>query len=301
MAVLLVLGALALTTPHRLGTRRLWSYALLIAVLLLPNLLHIYAVSHEAWGASGPKFALSHFIPNIQVNGPYYINNELFPVLFTLLALAGLFNGRVMGAWRGILLIWLMIFWGIFLFFYAGSYKYGADVRFALLSFIPLAVLAGSGCSWVVEKISAVFPAKRSLVAAGMTLVLLFNGIQFFPMIRQVGQEAWSSRSDHDFAKRFIEKIPRRSIVLTHNPTMFLLWGQSAIQAYAGIHRPELIARLMKRYDGHVYFHENYWCNVASKPTRRLCQAIRDNYDLIEIDSATEQTHTYGLHKMRLK
>ncbi len=41
--------------------------------------------------------------------------------------------------------LWFVLFWGIFLFFYAGSYRYGADVRFALLSFMPLAVLAGIG------------------------------------------------------------------------------------------------------------------------------------------------------------
>ncbi|MCJ7685315.1 MAG: hypothetical protein MUO68_13595 [Desulfobacteraceae bacterium] len=124
---------------------------------------------------------------------------------------------------------------------------------------------------------------------------------KFVPLISRVGQEAWGSRHDHKYAKEFIGKIPERSIVLTQNPTMLLLWNQNAIQTYAGINNPGLIKDLMKRYQGHVYFHYNYWCNTQNKRNVRLCQSIRDKYDLEEVAKAKEQDYEYGLYKLRVK
>jgi hypothetical protein len=57
----------------------------------------------------------------------------------------------------------------------------------------------------------------------------------------------------------------------------------------------------MKRYQGHVYFHYNYWCNTMNKRNQNLCQSIRDKYNLEEIITAREQNYEYGLYKMTFK
>jgi hypothetical protein len=195
---------------------------------------------------------------------------------------------------------WFLLFWGIFLFFYAGSYKYGADMRFALVSFMPLAVLAGAGAErlkqWIKEG-GYLKPAPGAVIA----LIILFSWLQFLPYVRTVGQEAWGARFDHQYAKEFIKEIPERSIVLTHNPTMFNLWGRNAIQMYAGINNPDVIRHLMVKYQGEVYYHQNYWCNTQSDVNRRLCQGIAERYNLTEVVSAREQDYEYGLYKMTLK
>ena len=158
------------------------------------------------------------------------------------------------------------------------------DVRFALLSFMPLTILAGMGAGWIREKLLAFSSytmalnaaqnksAPKTMAAFLVLLLLLFPLLKFLPMTRLLGQEAWGSRYDHKYAQEFIARIPDRSIVLTQNPTMFLLWKQNAIQTYAGINNPGLIRELMKRYQGHVYFHDNYWCNTLNKRNVRLCQ-----------------------------
>ena len=74
-----------------------------------------------------------------------------------------------------------------------------------------------------------------------LVIVLLVSWLKFLPLVRLVGQEAWGARYDHDHAREFIKKIPNRAIVLSHIPTMFLLWGQNAIQTFAGINNPEII------------------------------------------------------------
>ena len=408
--------ALLVATPRRLTRWEVWLLGLPALVFLLPQFLHIYAVSGESWGAEGAKFSLEFFFKNIAVNGPYYLNNQLFPAVFTFLAFLGLAGplrnrgrrdedgpasavsagnavGTVTaapsrpdeaagtdridvsgssdlsrsrgGGWvkigdekgkggvgpaargarfvlPGLFLLWFVMFWGIFLFFYAGSYKYGADVRFALVSFMPLAVLAGMGADRlqaVITRLTYRLAARRphtaraaagrmrspapdpepfgspplsgddagrpfragGALAAGLIFVLLlYSWLPFLPLIRLVSQEAWGARYDHAYARQFIEKIPRRSVVLTHVPTMLLLWQQGAIQTFAGINNPDIITELLKRYNGHVYFHHNYWCSTAGHH-KELCSMMREKYELTEIAAAQEQHVHYGLYRIRFK
>ena len=265
------------------------------AFFLFPHILHIYTASGNAWGAEGDTFSLAFAGKNFATNGLYYLNNRHFPVLFTALAAVGLLPLGEAGRWRLMTAIWFLLFWGIFLLFYAGSYEYGADVRFAVVSFMPLSVLAGLGAGSIRNAI------PRRSGGALIVMVVLAVWINFLPMIRTEGQEAWGARYDHYYARTFLEKVPRRSVILTHIPTMFLLWQQSAIQTYAGINNPDVIQFLMTKYGGEVYFHYNYWCNTATEKNQKLCQMIRERYDLEEVAIAKEQNYTYGLYKIRFK
>ncbi len=321
--------------PNPFATRVFWAMGLVFFALIIPDIWHFYAMSGQSWGAQGAKFsAEAFFLKNLQVNGFYYFENKAFPVLITLLAIVGIAAGKSRSECDGektgrlpvmMILLWFLLFWGIFLFFYAGSYKYGADVRFALVSFMPVAVLAGIGADIVREKVDEAAARRRKSVVGGkgaaagggsaclrtapgqlsivglLIIVLLVSWMKFLPLIRLVGQEAWGARSDHAFAREFIKKIPNRSIVLTHIPTMFLLWGQNAIQTYAGINNPDIIRDLMKRYGGHVYFHQSYWCNTINDSNRTLCDGIRQRYNLEPVATAREQAHEYGLYRMTLK
>jgi hypothetical protein len=298
--------------PHPFATRVFWAMGLVSFGLAIPLIWHFHAMSGQSWGAEGAKFATAYFLKNLAANGFYYLNNDGFPVLFTLLAAVGLAAGTgSLGRDEGkrgylpalVILLWFLLFWGIFLFFYAGSYKYGADVRFALVSFMPLAVLAGIGAEFV-RHIGAGRRrngAERLPVAALLILVLIVSWLHFLPLIRLVGQEAWGARYDHASAREFIKKIPNRAIVLTHIPTMFLLWGQNAIQTYAGINNPDIIRDLLNRYGGHVYFHQSYWCNTRNDSNRLICDGIRERYYLEPVAVAREQVHEYGLYRMTFK
>ena len=300
-------------SPRIFINRQVWSFGLLTTLFLLPHILHIYATSGHSWGSEGAKFSLGFFWDNLSINGIYYLNNRLFPVFLTALGVLGLIFSKHSLKWRLLILFWFLLFWGIFLFFYAGSYEYGADVRFSLVSFMPLAILAGMGGGFIREKIDSGFKmqdtgyknpvpsSSQYIVPSLLIFVMLFSFVRFLPLIRQVGQEAWGARYDHKYAREFSAKIPRRSIVLTHNPTMFLLWNRNAIQTYAGINNPDLIKQLMEKYKGHVYFHYNYWCNTRSVTNKRLCQAIREKYWLKKVVGAREQDYWYALYQISIK
>lgn len=141
----LAAGVLLVVSPRTFAHRKLWTFTLLTTLFFLPHILHFHAVSGHSWGAEGSKFSLAFLGHNLSTNGLYYLNDRQFPVVLTVLAAPGLFCSRGLVKWRILLLMWFLLFWGIFLFFYAGSYQYGADVRFAVVSFMPLAILAGIG------------------------------------------------------------------------------------------------------------------------------------------------------------
>jgi hypothetical protein len=298
LIVPLVFLALVLIRKENLFKKQLWGWAIIPAVFLTPQIIHLFAVSNQTWGADGAKFSGEFFRNNIMVNGPYYLNNEFFPALVTLLAAAGLFLSKYSGKWRAVVIFWFIAFWGIFLFFYAGSYRYGADVRFAVLSFAPLAILAGMGAGWIKNKLERPFPRRDVVII--MILVIVLAWIKFLPLIRLTGQEAWAARADHALTREFVKKIPEKSIVLTHIPTMLLLWQQSAINITAAKDEG-LMRSLINTYDGNVYFHYNYWCETSSDEQSKICRQIKQKFDLEEIIADRSMGRLYGLYRIRIK
>jgi hypothetical protein len=94
-------------------------------------------------GAAAAPLSLGYIGPNLRVNGRFYLGDERFPFIFTLLALAGLFGRRLVTE-RVALLAYFALFFAIDLLFYAGSYNYGADVRYSPMTYPPLPSSADS-------------------------------------------------------------------------------------------------------------------------------------------------------------
>ncbi len=286
-------------------------FYLLLAVfflLIIPHLVHLYAVKDMGWGSSGPKFSLSFFKGNVKANGLFYLKNVRFPVLFTMLFACGLLLGRIReesGRYsfflkeKCVISLWFLLFWGIFIFFYAGSYNYGADVRFSLLSALPIALIAGNGA----ESINNLF-RRRLEVTAGtviLPILIVFSFLPFLPFVRSITQEAWGARADHRFAREMAAALPDDAVVLTHNPNMFLLWGKNAAQASLATEHSSVFKRLFYRYKGGVYLHYNFWCNVPDKLQNSFCTNILERYDCTSVMSFKEQNYTYELYKVHKK
>ncbi|MBW1973522.1 MAG: glycosyltransferase family 39 protein, partial [Deltaproteobacteria bacterium] len=244
-------------------------------ILIFPFLLHLFAVRTENWGAQGAKFALKYLKQNYHINAPFYIKNIEFPAIVTLIAVIGVISFK---KWKEslICLLWFSSFFFIFLFFYAGSYHYGADVRYSLLTYMPIALLAGFGAKKISKLLSIFITKKYSIIIiAGLFLYFL---IYFLPNIRATTQEAWAARSDVYFAKKMAKLIPKNSIILTHNPNMFLIWGKNAAQASTATYDPQRMRYYFHKYKGGVFFHYNYWCGVHNILQRSFCTNILKRY-----------------------
>jgi len=272
--VLAAAGAIVLFLARDLLRRQaLWATALLTLVLLVPQLAHMWAVRHERWGSSqSGKFSLEYAKANLGPNVRYYARGEDFPGLFTALALLGLIRpGRRRESLS--ILVWFLLLFAIFVPFYAGSYRYGADVRFSLMSATPLAALAGAGLGWLFELSRRHRPDSRLLAAAPYLLVVYAASV-YLPFTRAIGRESWASRADHAAALRMVAEVPEDGLVLTHNPGMIHVMGRSAAQTSIASQQPARVDEFFHRFPGGVYFHYNFWCNVDDPTQNEFCRQV---------------------------
>jgi hypothetical protein len=319
-----------LSCKNELKQGRLYLLLSIFFLLIIPHLIHLYAVKGEGWGSTGPKFAFAYFNENIMVNSLFYFKNIRFPLIFTILFWAGILlhqrrdakveNRDEMKAkirsffpalfswlqqqtyhWKEkwIIFIWFIISWGVFLFFYAGSYNYGVDVRFSLLSSMPLAILAGYGAGAIEYQLvrRLRLPWMHGILAS----LIIFSFVSFLPVIRAITQEAWGARADHHFAQMMAKEVPPGALILTHNPNMFLLWQKSAAQASLATEHPSYSNNFFSRYYGGVYFHFNFWCNVADPLQNSFCTNILEKYNCTPIISFKERSYNYVLYKVAKK
>ena len=270
---LLVLPIVAAVAWPRLGLDlqrpRGWWGAVLFLALGAIHLGHLFAVRNIAWGTEGPRFSWTYVAGNFAANGRFYLGDERFPVIVTVLAVIGL-AGAVRRRERWLMAAYFLAFFGIDLAFYAGSYNYGADVRYSLMTYPPIAVLAGTGAAAISRAIARRAPALPA--TAAIATVLLFQFLLYTPSIRAIPEEAWAARADVRFAKEFAAHLPADSYVLTQNPGMFHVWGIGAGQMSRAVASPNYTSWLLRQHNGGVYIHWNFWCNVLDDAQPALCR-----------------------------
>jgi hypothetical protein len=298
------LAALAtlLLAPGELRKKHVYVVGVIVFILLIPHLGHLWAVRGEGWGATGEagKFAWSYVGGNLETNAKFYVEGKEFPLYFTVLAVLGLFAA---GRWRekSIVILWFIFFFGIFIPFHAGSYRYGADIRFSLLSAMPLAVLGGMGSGWLGEWLKARMKNNRRAAAMAPLLGAAYFFSLYIPLVRAVGREAWAARADHDIARELLEKVPEGSIVLSHNPGMLQVMGQSAVQTSVVSYQPERVDGFFRQFPGGVYFHFNFWCNITDEVQNEFCNKVLQTYPTEVIEDRSARSYRYVLYRLMPK
>lgn len=278
-----------------LRSPRGWWAGLFFLVLTAVPIAHLYAVRNVEWGTSVARFSLQYLPGNLRVNGRFYLFDERFPMAFTLLALFGL---ALPGFRRERLAtaLYFALFFAIALVFYAGSYNYGADVRYSLLNYPPLAILAGVGAARLVRIL-----IWRGMNARGMLVTALaFLFLWYAPVVRATTEEAWAARADVRFAREFAVALPPESYILTHNPGMFQLWGNSAGQLPLMVLNPHYVQFLASRYPGGVYVHWNYWCNVQDPVHPEFCRKALALGPAELVREFTERDQRFAIYRITL-
>lgn len=267
--LILPVSGLLLVTMARdeLARPRLWWAVLGAMALTAVHVGQLYVVRAEGWGTTEARLSLQYVVPNLRVNGLFYIADERFPVVYTVLALTGLLYGARRQATA--MLLYFAVFLGIGLLFYAGSYNYGADIRYSLMTYPPVAVLAGVGAAHFASLLHTRVARVSAVTAVIAALVVQF--LWYTPVVRSTTQEAWAARADVGFARSVAATLPPNSYVLTHNPGMFHLWRISAGQMSLIIDQPARLQMLNQRYSGGVYLHWNFWCTAADRVQQDLC------------------------------
>ena len=172
------------------------------------TLAHLFAVRNDEWGTAR-RGSRSRYVPeNLRVNGWFYLYDERFPAAFTAARRRRAAGPAAFGRERVAMAVYFLLFFGIGLVFYAGSYNYGADVRYSLMTYPPLAVLGGLGAARLVRGVSQLgagrVPARRLAVAAA----LRSSSCWYAPVVRATTEEAWAARADVRFARSLAGAAP---------------------------------------------------------------------------------------------
>jgi hypothetical protein len=284
--------------PEEFRQRRLWWACLIGLLLSAVHVGHFLAVRHEGWGTAGSRLSAAFLAPNLRVNGWFYLGDPRFPVVYSILAMVAVVTWR-QGRAIVLCLLYFLLFWGIFLFFYAGSYNFGADDRFSLMTFPPLAMLAGIGAWALTDRRGTTWllPHSERVVAAALAVQFLW----YVPFVRAVGEEAWAARADVAFARSVAHDLPVNSMVLTHNPHMFHLWGRNAAQLSLAIRDRNYAERVLTpRYAGGVFFYWNFWCNVADPVQQSFCTTALSHFPHTLIREYRERDYRYALYRLDL-
>lgn len=224
-------------------------------ILLLPQAFSQGVFRGENWGAGNlPMFGLSHFPGNFQTNLFFFFENTRTPLLVTLLAIGGLLpvkeNFKAKLFWG----LFFTVFFGIFLFFYAGSYNYGTDVRFSLILNLPLAILAASAC----QKIRLIFLSRLSSLLA-YTLIVAGLFLSFLSVFKSIplGEESIEGRFSHDYMVACLRALPKNSFLFSYDPCIAVINGQGGAQTFHLLQKEKM--KTVFASAKHVYLFRDIW------------------------------------------
>jgi len=270
-------------------------------IIITPYLMHVYHSSRiENWGASGPAFAFSYLDKNIPENGQFWFGggypNIEHPVFYTALGIIGIIlvfalKNNSKKSLDYFLILWFFLLFMLYAFFYAGSVKFGTDVRYTLSGYVPLTILAAIG----IYGLSTIKKNYEKYVALLIIAAIFISFYVFYlPTVATPAdkiEEAKQARAYHKFVLEEVRKLPEDCYILAHTPSIYLTEGRNSLQTWYGQNYDVMNELLQK---GCVVFDQNVWCNYV--PEDSLCHYILDNYNLQKINSISIHGHTYTMH-----
>ncbi len=234
-----------------------WGAGAFAAALATPNLMHLWSMRGEKWGATdGRRVATDFMAKNFDSNSGYFLNSQWFPLAGTVFLVAA--AGWLLAKNRAALLtlgLWFALSWGIFIFFYAGGYHYGASSRYAIVSCAPVAAFMGIGAT----ALFALF--RRSIVVlAGLVACALISWTATAHYVPTITREAAEALADVNFVTRIAPTLPEGALVISPDPCLWLLLGKNSTQFFTieSMVRGNL-RELANQFPGGVYLHWSFW------------------------------------------
>ncbi len=232
----------------------------LFSILLIPYGIHLFSAKAHHWGSKGPVFSTQYFFYNLLTNLRFFVQPFRFPTIDIFLCALGFIYLYQFRTWKskGLfcgLVLWFILFFSIYLFFYAGSYNYGVDIRFSLSIHPVLAVFSSAGVLFLLEWFD-----KKDFNFTPVMAGLLFTFLLLeLPRISIIGQQGWQARADHNFITALARTLPENTVVFTHDPSELMAAGIGGIQTFR-LDSSYLVQLLKEREIPYFYF--DAWCST---------------------------------------
>lgn len=330
---------------RKMKRRDLWETAGLIAllvVIIIPQIIFMYiSWTNNTFGASPGQARIS--LSNLVSNAPSVIAfwlggygsiitpsgwqtyNLEFPLAYTLFALIGAFLllRRKRSAEAALLLLWFAFVFVFYASYYGGGALYGAgdDIRYYMLSFPAIAILASAGISGIVgmarekrrgrRKAAALKRKKLMAVVALLLIAFMVTDLLF-----EIGTVVMKSPQNiYPFsAERFQQQIidsnytiiPNGCYVLTYEPPLWNVLNVSNIYA-DWFFIPAYKGPLLNLSHGCLYFEYSLDCVINTggygyDNTTPGCTKILDNFTMVPVISAPNTefgwNYTFTINKI---
>jgi hypothetical protein len=267
---------------------------LVFSFFVAHHAIHVLNFINEPWGAMhGERFGLSNLVKNSRDNFRFFIADIELPALFTAFAVVGLFSR--LRDWRQKVFasLWGIFYFTPFLLFYAGSYRYGVDVRFANMILPPFCIMAALGAERAVGALAKIWSGRFWGYCLTAFLLLVF--LPHMPWIRTVHEEAWVGRFDHDLIVREAPNLPLDAVIFCHNPHMInVSCKRGSLQSHYGS-VDEKVNMVFSQTDN-VYFYRDYWCYAPD--TRANYEYFLANFDMTVVVTSKIMDREYTLYKV---
>ncbi|HDM05773.1 MAG TPA: phospholipid carrier-dependent glycosyltransferase [Candidatus Aenigmarchaeota archaeon] len=271
-----------------------YSFLWLVFLLLItPYLTHVYyAHRTETWGANGKKFGLEYARRNIPENLIFWITGYPtieHPFLFTFFAFFSILEIKKKRKEIVFLSSWFLIFFFLYAFFYAGSVRYGVDVRYTLSYYPAFILIAGYGTrKFIKGKISFLL----LIIITILSSTLYLNSVGT-PAERI--EEAKQARHYHDFAINFSKNLEDDCYILSHVPSMYLVNGKNSLQTWFGQNN-KVMDELFNKTDC-IIFDDGFWCQLEPYKST-VCKHMFNAYKLTKLKSTKIDNNEYTFFKV---
>ncbi len=238
----------------------------LFVILIVPEIYYIayegqsldYGNGYLCGSQTNATFSLSNFKCNASTNINFFLgkftSRQYYPAYFsaitTLMAVVGAVLMLLKRVKKGIPLLllglWIILFHAFYDAFYAGSVRFGVDVRFMLVIYPAMAILAGFGIAQLSADIPDVLGlsgrrrrnAKWSMIEAAIFVVLiaLFAALPFYNALgittikpQNMPQEA-VPLNYINFVYQNASIVPSNCLVFTFDPDVWAVQNRSSAQ-----------------------------------------------------------------------
>jgi 4-amino-4-deoxy-L-arabinose transferase-like glycosyltransferase len=307
-AMLLVIALMIFLFDKKLkikinSSKFLVSFIILLA-LITPYAIHVYHSSKtDPWGATGGMFGFKYVEQNVFENAFFWIMGYQtieHPLVFTVFVIIGLIYTFIKERRIFILLVfWFAIFFTIYAFFYAGSVRYGTDVRYSLSGYPPFVILGGFGLYFIHKQFTKKM-RKDVLIFALLILVVMLTFCLYLPSVNTPAEKIVEARQARVYHDRFVEyasNLNKNCYILSHVPSMYLIENVGSLQTWNG-QNENTMRELFNKTDC-VIFDDGFWCNIEPYKSS-VCKHMFDNYNITALISVSvdEGNHSYTLYKV---
>jgi hypothetical protein len=333
----------------KLEMKRLAALVAFLFVLIIPQLIFVYNswnLNNFGAGPGQPKLSLGNFESNAEQNVVFWLGgygsiitptgwqsyNLEFPVAYTLLAVLGaifLMRRRHL-AQASILLFWFFLVFVFYTSYYGGGalYSAGDDIRYFMLSFPAVAMLASTGIGEIVSMARARAGKRRRKVKAGRKLataakrwiaglvavVLIVAMVsdlafEFSTVVTKSPQDIYPFSAER-FQQQVIEGnytlIPKGCFVLTYEPPLWSVLNVSNMYADWFL-TPSYRSEVLNLSRGCLYFEYSLDCIVNTggyklDNTTPGCYKLEENFTMQPVVSVPYDrfgwNYTFSIYKI---